>query len=72
MHLILTPDLLFTGHFGVEHPLGDEGEVVASVGADIEGGYCEEDGYYEEEQDEEERRSFSLGERSLSTETEYA
>lgn len=35
-------------------------------------GYCvEEDGYYEEEE-EDERRSYSLGERSLSTDTEYA
>jgi len=64
---------VFAGHYaGGEHPSGDEGEVVGVGGGELEGGYCEEDGYYEEEQDEEERRSYSLGERSISTDTEYA
>ncbi|XP_065341900.1 uncharacterized protein LOC135940777 [Cloeon dipterum] len=57
------------GHYGGDHPSGDEGE---GAGPELEVGYCEEDGYYEEEQDDEERRSYSLGERSLSTDTEYA
>jgi hypothetical protein len=43
----------------------------AGVGPDMEGYCVEEDGYYEEEE-EDERRSYSLGERSLSTDTEYA